>query len=67
MKTITCEACCKIIKEDESRFLGTIQEANNEKREVIRFLITEKLDFCSAKCIFDSMVLQLKVHGPIVK
>ena len=67
MKMITCEACCKIIKEDESRFLGTIQEANNEKRQVIRFLIIEKLDFCSAKCIFEYMILQLEVYGPIDK
>lgn len=63
MRTITCNACGEVIKPDENRFCGSIQEANNEKRDVIRFIIIEHQDFCSPKCIVEYMELQLKKYG----
>lgn len=43
-----------------TRFLGSIQEANNEQRSVIRYIILEEYDFCSIKCIYEYMQFRLE-------
>lgn len=66
MKVIKCTYCHEVLDVNDNRFIAKIQEANNEQRSVIRFLVLEDVDFCTIKCLYEYMKDQLSNHGPLV-
>jgi len=67
MKTITCDKCKNVLREDDSRLGGSVDWVDGEETAHVVHLVYPTLDFCSVGCLSGFIHMKLKEFGVGIK
>lgn len=56
MKEIRCDHCKGILKDNAPRYKATVQKLSNERRDYMRNIVWEAMDFCNAGCLSNFII-----------
>ena len=56
MKEIKCDHCKVILKDNSQRYKATVEKLGNERRDRMRKIVWESMDFCNAQCLSNFII-----------
>lgn len=60
MKTITCDACSKVLDKKEFRLIARVRYTYDENQSQINCIVHEGMEFCSSGCLNKFVGIKLK-------